>query len=61
MGKIDQPTQDLATYLCNQAGTVPEYPFALEGGGFVPAWAMYVSEAVKLIKQANALKQVKSK
>lgn len=58
-GRIDKETQDVAMMICDQSGINSSWAFAIEGGGFVPAWAMYVSEAGKLMATARNLKKIK--
>ena len=59
-GRIDRRTQQVAKKLCNAAQTVADYPFEIEGGGgFVPAWAMYVSAAIAVINACDMQEEIK--
>jgi len=58
-GKIDKRTEAVARVLSNRAGQAANYPWALEGGGFVPAWAMHVIAAVELIKMLDTFDEIR--
>lgn len=56
--RIDTRTKQVAQIMANKNGQDANYPWEIEGGGFVPGWAMYVSEATKAIAQADLLAQI---
>jgi hypothetical protein len=56
--KIDARTMAVAKIISNKNGHADNYAWEIEGGGFIPAWAMYVSEATKAIAQADLIVQV---
>ena len=58
-GKIDRKTQEVAKKLCLASNTVADYPFEIEGGGFIPAWAMYVSAATAAIRAGDLADEIK--
>ena len=58
-GRIDKKTEAIARVMANRAGQAADYPWAIEGGGFAPAWVMYVSAATELTKMIDAFDEIK--
>jgi hypothetical protein len=56
---IDGRLEKLARALCKHVRYDPDYAFKIEGGGFVPGWALFVSEADAFIQKDDLMAEVR--